>query len=483
LAGKNNLFIFMLLEEKKIKVMYLNIFKRNIVFILAVLMTFFIGCNKEIGEITPLESPKPASTFDASVIVEWNNVFLQVERNAKGYRPGPATRALAYLGLSAYESCIIGMSNNNSFNQYWEGFSVPTADSQIEYAWPLVINASYEYLMPRFFANSGPEDLELIRTTGLKIKENWRDKVSSTVYDRSILRGIAVAEAVWNWSITDQTGHNHHLDPTAGYNWISFYKKIGDWTPTSPGIGEAVGGVWNRSRIFGINPVLQLSEPPLAFSEDINSSRYTNAAEIYAFTTNPTLENNHIAEFWNDGFENLTFSNGSRWIAIGNQVLVIRKVNLETALLMVAKLGFALNDASISCFNSKFFYNVERPHTYINRVIDPNWSPLLRNPLTQQSGISPAYPSYPSSHATIAAAGAETLGSIFGYSYSMIDRCHDGRTEFNGNPRSFTSFEDMANEVAWSRILLGVNYRMDTAEGLRMGREIGREINRIPWKK
>jgi hypothetical protein len=42
------------------------------------------------------------------------------------------------------------------------------------------------------------------------------------------------------------------------------------------------------------------------------------------------------------------------------------------------------------------------------------------------------------------AAGAEALASIFGYSYAMTDRCHEKRTEFEGTPRSFPSFEEMA---------------------------------------
>ena len=81
------------------------------------------------------------------------------------------------------------------------------------------------------------------------------------------------------------------------------------------------------------------------------------------------------------------------------------------------------------------------------------------------------------------AAGAEALASVFGYSYSMTDRCHENRTEFEGKPRSFTSFAQMAEENAWSRVLLGVHFRMDCDEGVRFGKEIGQRINALPWKK
>lgn len=50
-----------------------------------------------------------AHSYDNSVYLEWNNTFMEIERYAPGYRPGPAPRALAYLGLSAYECLVPAM--------------------------------------------------------------------------------------------------------------------------------------------------------------------------------------------------------------------------------------------------------------------------------------------------------------------------------------------------------------------------------------
>ncbi|MFN5365116.1 MAG: hypothetical protein ACK5CH_06850, partial [Bacteroidota bacterium] len=55
-----------------------------------------------------------AHQFDKTVYLDWNNTFLEIERYAPGYRPGPAPRALAYLGLSAYEAVITAVPENNS---------------------------------------------------------------------------------------------------------------------------------------------------------------------------------------------------------------------------------------------------------------------------------------------------------------------------------------------------------------------------------
>ncbi len=78
---------------------------------------------------------------------------------------------------------------------------------------------------------------------------------------------------------------------------------------------------------------------------------------------------------------------------------------------------------------------------------------------------------------------AEVLIDIYGAAYAMTDRCHEGRTEFISTPRDFDSFYEMAQENACSRIPLGVHYRMDCEEVLRMGFAIGRRVNQMAWKK
>ncbi len=143
----------------------------------------------------------------------------------------------------------------------------------------------------------------------------------------------------------------------------------------------------------------------------------------------------------------------------------------------------ALADAAVGCWNSKFHYNVERPYTYITKVIDPTYETNLYNPLTGTPNITPAFPAYPSGHSTMGAAGAEALASVFGYSYSFTDKCHLGRGEFEGTPRTFGSLYEAAQENAWSRVLLGVHWRMDSDEGVRYGTAIGRKVNNLPWRK
>ena len=444
---------------------------------------FVTACNDKTEVIPPGATVKLAKDYDYKVVHDWNELFLQVERYAAGYRPGPAPRALAYLGISAYEASITGMPEYNSIENLFAGLSIPDA-SDAEYHWPTVVNASYAYLMPRLFPAATAEQKQAMATLANVNESKYKAEISADLFDRSKKRGADVAAAVFAWAETDEVGKDHFLNPFENYTWEDHYKKDGDWKPTFPGPGLPMGGIWGTARTFVLKSGDLRCRPPLPYDTKTASDLYSQALEVYAQNT-PTLSyiDEWVGEFWSDDLLNLTFSPGPRWLAIGDQVLVKEKSNLETAILMSAKVGIALNEAAVACWHSKYYYNVERPQTYINRVIDPLWKPALYNPLTGDQGVTPSFPAYPSGHSTMGAAGAEALASIFGYAYSMTDHCHEGRAEFEGDPRSFGSFYEMAAENAWSRVPLGVHFRMDCEEGVDFGTKIGRKVNNLPWKK
>lgn len=436
------------------------------------------------GDGNSTESPiKIVRSYSHKAATDWNNLFLEVERHAPGYRPGPAPRALAYLGFSAYEACVPGMPDHNSLASLFAGLSIPAA-GEGEYYWPEVVNASYGYLMPRFFPHVSNDLKQKIATLEAANESKYLQETTQEILDRSRSRGREVAAAIWAWSTTDTHGHAAYEDPFNDYDWQANYKKAGDWVPTTPGPGKGMFPYWGKVRTFALPESAKICRPPLPYSEATNSALYSQAIEVYAQNT-PTLSYaaEWVGEFWSDDLLDLTFSPPARWIAIANQVLDAEQSSLETALEVYAKVGMAINDAGVGCWNSKYYYNVERPQTYIRRLIDPAWNTNLDNPLTGDNSLTPSFPAYPSGHATFGAAGAEALASVFGYSYSMTDRCHEGRSEFIGAPRAFGSFFEMAQENAWSRVPLGVHFRMDAEEGVHYGTRIGRFINNLPWRK
>lgn len=458
---------------------------------LLLLATVFTpGCKEE----DPITSEKLVANYPAEAALRWNQLFLDVERYADGYRPGPAPRALGHMGLAAYEACVTGMPDYNSLETQFDGLNIPNVQAGVEYHWPTVVHAVYTTMMPKFFTQEPPADVRAQWNALInELNEKYAQETTAEVFDRSKAYGAAVGTAVWDWSTTDTYGHDVYKYPFGNYttnetyDWEAHYTGPGDWVLTLPGPAMPMGPFFGKARAFSLKESEKLSLPPsayfMSYSEDIHSEYYSQALQTYTKNAAADYQVEWIGEFWSDDLVNLTFSPGPRWVAIGNQVIEKENIELERALEAYAKTGMAINDAAVGCWHSKYVYNIERPVTYINKVIDPTYKPNLYNPMTGEEGISPQFPAYPSGHSTMGGAGAEALGSVFGYSYSMTDNCHFGRTEFEGLPRTFNSFYEMAVENSWSRVLLGVHWKMDCEEGVRFGTNIGRKVNALPWKK
>ncbi len=418
-----------------------------------------------------------ARNYSARVATEWNKLYLIADRYAPGYRPGPAPRALAYMGLAAYEAVVSAMPEYNSVKGLYreEGLTIPNIDNASSaYHWPTVVNASYGYLMRRFFPHVSPEVRFRFNSLETQFDLEALNEVSREVFERSKAYGQTVAEAVYNWSATDEYGHEAFRDsrPTS----YTPPQGPGMWQPTFPDFSGGLFPYWGKVRTFAIRESDLLAQPPVPYSEVLDSEFRRQAMEVYNINT-PLLsyENQWIGEFWSDDTEGLTFSPPGRFISITNQVLELERANLALALYTYLKVGFALNDAGVACWYSKYHYNVERPVSYIRRMVDLGWEPHL--------WFSPSFPAYPSGHATFGAAACEVLSDIFGERYAMVDRSHEGRIEFLGIPRSFQSFRAMAEENAYSRIPLGVHFRMDAEEGVRHGYAIGQRVDEMPIRK
>jgi len=443
-----------------------------------------------------------AHQFDKTVYLDWNNTFLEIERYAPGYRPGPAPRALAYLGLSAYEAVVTAIPENNSLASLYPDLQIPRPDPALEYNWAAVVNASYSYLMERFFfhmENTHPQLFGLIEKTYLKFHNIHAGSTSDEVLSRSEEYGRQVAAAVYAWESLDDKGHNAFLEKRP----VSYNPPAGPgkWQPTFPDYAKAVFPYWGQVRRFAMKDEDILARPPLPYSENENSLYYTQGLEVYNTVQNinnsgpGAYEGRWIGEFWSDDIDGLTFGPPSRLIAILNQVADKENLDLAQCAEAYAMMGMALHDNGVAIWHSKYYYNVERPVDFIRRVISSkypdaaNWTSILNDPVVNFQGVTPSFPAYPSGHSGFGGAGAKVLSALFEFTpehpgtYTFTDICHIYRTEFIGTPRTFPSFRNMGEEDAYSRIPLGVHFRMDCDEGLRIGDLAAQRVLELPWKK
>ncbi len=445
---------------------------------LSILLFGTIGCKKD-----SIDQPSLAREYAADVPVAWNSLIEIIDRYAPGYRPPAAARMFGYIGLAAYEAAVPGMPGNRSLGNHFSGLFLPVADPNLDYHWPSAVNAAYYAMMVKAYPHISNPDKLRIQTLNQTMEQSLAATTEPDVYARSKAFGEAVADAVFYWSKNDVIGHEAYLDPHP----VNYQppQGPGKWQPTWPDYTRGLFPYWGEVRTFAMNGSDIIAKAPLAWSEDPNSQLFKQAKETYevvnAIQSGQNVEGMWIAQFWSDDFQDVTFTPACRMIAITTQIVKLEKPSLDIAVELYAKVGMAMADAAIAVWNSKYLYNYERPIQYIRRNFDPNWKTNLANPQTGESSLTPPFPAYPSGHAGFAASAAGILAGTFGNQYTFTDNCHKERTDFNGAPRTYTSFTKMAEEDAFSRLPLGVHFRMDYDEGLRLGFLAAQRVQQLPW--
>ena len=179
--------------------------------------------------------------------------------------------------------------------------------------------------------------------------------------------------------------------------------------------------------------------------------------EVYTTTKALTDEQKIIARFWSDDAM-LSWTPPGHWIAILNQIVAEKGLDLTAHVEALARMGVAMADAFIGCWAAKYQYDLIRPVSYIKKVIDPAWEPFLN---------TPPFPEYPSGHSTQSAAAASVLTALFGEGYSFTDQ---SPTPDGVPQRAFAGFWEAANEAAISRLYGGIHFRPAIENGQDQGR-------------
>ena len=412
--------------------------------------------------------------LDNNILAQWMELFLEVERYAAGMRPNASARAIAYINLAAYETALPGMPTFVSNSTEIPGLNIlpPNIDLH-DLNFELALNACYSEVLDHFLINVPANINDKIAELEESLEAELSQGLSTYVIDESIEWGEEIAEHVIAFSQTDDAAEAQILEPQP----TSYEPPTGDgfWT-YSADEERALFPYWESVRTFVISPDEATTIDPVPYNEDINSEYYQQMQEVYEVNNTAKEEDNEdlwIAEFWSDDVEGLMFSPPARQISIANQLIEQYDLNLEQSLYLYLKLGFSLNDAAVATWKYKYEHMVMRPNVFIHEFIDPDYQTNLYRLVYWPN---PSFPGYPSGHSCFASAAGGVFIDFFGNQTDFTDYSHEGRTEFRGAARTFSSFEEMAEENAFSRIPLGVHIRMDCSEGLRLGYEIADAI-------
>jgi hypothetical protein len=139
-----------------------------------------------------------------------------------------------------------------------------------------------------------------------------------------------------------------------------------------------------------------------------------------------------------------------------------QKLSLVETARVFALMNSSMHDALITSHTAKFVYGLWRPLTAIrnadqdlnpNTTADPAWTTLIG---------TPPYPSYPGNMACVGASAARALALAFGtndipFTVSWLGNA----TSPVDVPKSYTSFSQLAQDEADSRIYGGIHFRFD----------------------
>lgn len=355
----------------------------------------------------------PWSELAASIF--WTEAVLDL---IKKYQQNPlrAARALSYTNIAIDDAMAI--SRRRGLGAGGMQVSAHAAASLVvQYLFPEETFARFEAIArASYLAIRDEPAVPDARMAG------WR--IGTAVAHAAISRA-AIDGAAAVWKVEDQP-------PLAIGKWRAS-PPINSSNPT-----EALAGRWRTwvaeeaSRDFA----------PLPIAYD-SAAYWEEAQEVLDVTLKLTAEQKTIAERWN--LDLGTVTPAGVWNLIAIDAARSRGMDEVRSARLFSTLNAAMHDAFIACWKVKYTHWTERPVTAIRRRFDPRFLPHI---------LTPAFPSFPSGHATVSGAASEVLAGFF--------------------PEDVSTLRAQAEEAAQSRLYGGIHFRSDNERGLAFGQAIGR---------
>lgn len=378
-------------------------------------------------------------------VLDWNEVLLNAIRTDRT-APPRAARAMALMHAAVHDAVIAVTDAGPAYRVDVAAPAGASADAA-------AVAASYRVLVQLFPAQAGYFDSELALALAQIPDGNAK------------LDGLAVGR-----SVADQMLALRATDGASAVVPYTVGTAVGDWQPTPPSFTSSPAlPQWPFVTPWAVPDITAYRSPA---PPDLASPAYAEALdEVKELgrrdSATRTADQTQIAQFWADGAGTVTPP--GHWNLIAAHQALLRPRSLVENARLFAQLNFALADAAISAWDTKYAFDLWRPVTAIHRAAedgndqttpDASWAPLL---------VTPTFPTYTSGHSTFSGAAGEVLAGIFGTDV----RFTDGSDDLPSVYRTFTGFAAAADEAGRSRIYGGIHFQFDNLPALAAGRAIG----------
>jgi len=396
----------------------------------------------------------PSAAAPPDPVLEWINIMNNTVL-AGGTPPFFTSRVAAMVSASVFDAV-------NGIDPRFRPLYVPPNGPENASQRAAAIQAAYVILADAYPAQRAALVAQRNASLGtLALAENAKSIAAGVAW------GQVVADAIWAWRLTD--GFAPPPPPFEGVlGIVGTPAAVGYWRPTPPPNAPGAGAqlatmtpwVLERPSQFRLPPPYLLTSAQ--YAADLNETK-----TMGALSGSPrTPDQSELALFWQSNTP-LT------WNRVAAQISTEHGLSFRENAHLFALLNVSMADAVIACWDSKYRYSFWRPITAIREGLtpadaDPTWEPWLDffNPGT------PAFPEYPSAHASISGSAALILASIFGDNTSFTVT-----SESRPGTRMFTSFSSAVSEIADARVFGGIHFRTSCDLGNTLGRNVANFVS------
>ena len=236
----------------------------------------------------------------------------------------------------------------------------------------------------------------------------------------------------------------------------------GAWQPT-PSCPPAGGAFlqWRNVHPFAIERADQFrSLPPPALTSERYARSYNEVMRVgridSAFRPQDRAD---VAQFYQKT------APVPVWNSAAAQVAVEQGRSLSENARALALMDVAIVDASVSVFETKYFYDFWRPETAIHANGDTTWMPYI---------LTPCFPSYGSAHGSLSNAARIVLERLYGRLHHLITLSNPA---VPGVVLQYESFEQITNDISDARVYGGIHFRFDQEAGSEQGQKVGAYVH------
>jgi hypothetical protein len=413
-------------------------------------VTILIFCAQSIVRAQEDTDAPDANPPGENVVLQWNRV-LQETLATPGQQPATIfiTRPYAMMHAAIFDAVN---SIDGSYTPYIA--NVPTAGRASQEA--AAAQAAHDVLVALFPTRATVFAAEL--NDSLNGIPPFRAFLGIRV-GRIAAQQLLAARANDGWTVTPPP----YVLPTTPGNW-----------QLAPGNTVATFTHYPNVLPFAIgSPARFASNPPPAMTSDEYARDFNEVKTLGSATsTTRTADQTLVARLWAGVNATPTLPMGV-WNNVARTVAIQRNNTTAENARLFALLNISSHDALQTTFAGKFQYGLWRPVTAIRRADedgnpdtapDVNWNSLIGNP---------PYPAYPGNIAGVGTSQATILALFFGRDDIRFQHTWGGT---GGATRSYSGFNQMANEMERSRVWGGIHFTFDQVAGQSAGRNVANYV-------